>query len=130
MMDAVLELAGTRITVDRKDVILWPRAEEIARFDPGILRKKAMLGYRAERLVKAARYLAEHPVSLRNLACLPEEEAMKILTGIPGIGRYSAAIRLPFTYMKIARGRPFLLSYWVVTFSWFMFKENVARSLS
>jgi 3-methyladenine DNA glycosylase/8-oxoguanine DNA glycosylase len=92
MMDAVLELAGTRITVDRKNVILWPRAGEIARFDPAILRRKAMLGYRAERLVKAAQYLAEHPVSLRDLARLPEEEAMKILTGIPGIGRYSAAI--------------------------------------
>ena len=64
----------------------------MAHFDPGILRSKAMLGYRAERLVKAAQYLAEHPVSLRKLARLPEEEAMKILTDIPGIGRYSAAI--------------------------------------
>ncbi len=51
-----------------------------------------MLGYRAERLVKAARYLTGHPVSLRQLATIPEEEAMNILTAIPGIGRYSAAI--------------------------------------
>ena len=92
MMDAVLDLAGTKVGFDGKEVILWPRAEEMAHFDPGILRKKAMLGYRAERLIKAAQYLAEHPVSLRELARLPEEEAMNILTAIPGIGRYSAAI--------------------------------------
>ena len=92
MMDSVLELAGTKIIVEKKEVILWPRADEIAIIDPGILRRKAMLGYRAERLVKAAQYLVEHPLSLRDLARLPEEDAMKVLTNIPGIGRYSAAI--------------------------------------
>jgi 3-methyladenine DNA glycosylase/8-oxoguanine DNA glycosylase len=92
MMDAVLDLAGTKVGFDGKEVILWPRAEEMAHFDPTILRKKAMLGYRAERLIKAAQYLAEHPVSLRELARLPEEDAMKVLMAIPGIGRYSAAI--------------------------------------
>jgi DNA-3-methyladenine glycosylase II len=92
MMDAVLALAGTKVAFDGKEVILWPRAEEVAHLNPVILRKKAMLGYRSERLVKAAQYLAEHPVSLRELARIPEEEAMKVLTAIPGIGRYSAAI--------------------------------------
>ena len=92
MMDSVLELAGTKIIVEKKEVILWPRADEIAIIDPSILRSKAMLGYRAERLVKAAQYLVEHPLSLRDLARLPEEDAMKVLTNIPGIGRYSAAI--------------------------------------
>ena len=61
MMDAVLDLAGTKVGFDGKEVILWPRAEEMAHFDPGILRKKAMLGYRAERLIKAAQYLARTP---------------------------------------------------------------------
>jgi DNA-3-methyladenine glycosylase II len=92
MMNSVLELAGTKIIVEKKEVILWPRADEVAIIDPGILRRKAMLGYRAERLVKAAQYLVEHPLSLRDLARLPEEDAMKVLTNIPGIGRYSAAI--------------------------------------
>jgi DNA-3-methyladenine glycosylase II len=92
MMDAVLELAGTKVAFDGKEVVLWPRAEEIAKIDPVILRKKALLGYRAERLIKAAQYLAGHPISLRDLTRLPEEDAMKILTAIPGIGKYSAAI--------------------------------------
>ncbi len=92
MMDRVLEHFGTTVSFDAQEVILWPRAEEIAELDPAILRKEAMLGYRAERLVKAAQYIAAHPISLRHLAAIPEDEAMKVLTAIPGIGRYSAAI--------------------------------------
>jgi len=92
MMDKVLEHFGTRISFDGKEVILWPRADEVAALGPTALRREAMLGYRAERLVKAAQYLTGHPVSLRQLATIPEEEAMKILTAIPGIGPYSAAI--------------------------------------
>jgi DNA-3-methyladenine glycosylase II len=92
MMEKVLEHFGTTISFDGNDVILWPRAEEIADLDPGILRKMAMLGYRAERLVKAAQYISRHPISLRQLAKITEEEAMKSLTAIPGIGKYSAAI--------------------------------------
>jgi DNA-3-methyladenine glycosylase II len=92
MMDKVLEHFGTKISFDGKEVIHWPRAEEIASLDPAALRKEAMLGYRAERLVKAAQYLTRHPISLRQLAKVPEDEAMKVLTAIPGIGRYSAAI--------------------------------------
>ena len=92
MMEKVIEHFGTTISFDGNDVILWPRAEEIADLDPAILRKDAMLGYRAERLVKAAQYISGHPISLRQLAKIPEEEAMKALTEIPGIGKYSAAI--------------------------------------
>jgi 3-methyladenine DNA glycosylase/8-oxoguanine DNA glycosylase len=92
MMADILELAGTKISFDAKEVVVWPRAEEIAGVDPGVLRAKAMLGYRAERLVKAAQYLVDHPVSLRALAKIPEEEAAAVLTAIPGIGKYSAAI--------------------------------------
>ena len=92
MMDAVLDLAGTTVAFDGKEVVLWPPGRRDREDRPASLRKKALLGYRAERLIKAAQYLEEHPVSLRDLTRLPEEEAMKILTAIPGIGMYSAAI--------------------------------------
>jgi len=92
MMDALLTLAGTGIQFDGHAVTLWPRAEDVASLDPRILRKDAKLGYRAERLVAAAKYLEGHPISLRDLAKIPEEEAMKTLIAIPGIGKYSAAI--------------------------------------
>jgi 3-methyladenine DNA glycosylase/8-oxoguanine DNA glycosylase len=92
MMDAVLDLAGTTIAFDRHTVTLWPTPEQVLEAGAPALREKAKLGYRAERLVKAAEYLQKHPVSLRRLAELPEGEAEKALTAIPGIGKYSAAI--------------------------------------
>jgi DNA-3-methyladenine glycosylase II len=94
MMDAVLEHFGETISFDGKEVTLWPRARDLARVDPAELREKAKLGYRSERLVKAAEYLTRHPLSLRELSLLPEEEAVKQLTEIPGIGPYSAGIIL------------------------------------
>jgi N-glycosylase/DNA lyase len=94
MMDAVLRLYGTSVSFDGVTVTLWPRASDLARVDPEDLRDKAKLGYRAERLVKAAGYLTDHPLSRRELSALPEEEAITHLTKIPGIGPYSAGIIL------------------------------------
>jgi DNA-3-methyladenine glycosylase II len=94
MMDAVLEHYGTTIRFDGKQVTLWPRAQELAGVDPKELRVTAKIGYRAERLVQAAEYLTLHPISLRELSTLPEEEAIGRLTEIPGIGPYSAGIIL------------------------------------
>ena len=94
MMEAVLDQYGTAIEFDGKTVILWPRVEEIARVDPGELRENAKLGYRAERLVHAAQYLADHPISQRSLSGLSQEEAVRQVMSIPGIGPYSAGIIL------------------------------------
>ena len=92
MMAKLLEEYGTRITFDGREVVLWPRPSDIARLEPAELRKKANLGYRAERLVKSARYLVDHPMSLRVLHSTPEAEAIKNVMAIPGIGRYSAGL--------------------------------------
>jgi 3-methyladenine DNA glycosylase/8-oxoguanine DNA glycosylase len=92
MIDALLEQYGRRVAFDGREVTLWPRAEEISRVDPKELRNTAKLGYRAERLVRAARFLAEHPISHEDLMNLPEEEAVGRLIEIPGIGPYSAGI--------------------------------------
>jgi DNA-3-methyladenine glycosylase II len=94
MMDAILELYGRRIAFDGREVVLWPKAEEIAGVDPQELRRTAKIGYRAERLVNAARFLSEHPISPEELSSLPEEEAIRRLTEIPGVGPYSAGIIL------------------------------------
>ncbi|MDD1668414.1 MAG: hypothetical protein LUO97_01300 [Methanomicrobiales archaeon] len=94
MMDALLEHYGRRLSFDGREVTLWPTAEEIAKVDPKELWDKTKIGYRAERLVKAARFLAEHPISLDELSSLPEEDAVKRLTEIPGVGPYSAGIIL------------------------------------
>ncbi len=94
MMDALLEYFGRRIIFDGHEVILWPRAEEIARVNPAELRETTKIGYRAERLVKAAQYLAANPLLQDELSALTEEGAARRLTQIPGIGPYSAAIIL------------------------------------
>jgi 3-methyladenine DNA glycosylase/8-oxoguanine DNA glycosylase len=94
MMEAVLERYGRRIAFDGREVPLWPRAGEIARIDPQELRRPATIGYRADRLVNAARFLSEHPISPDEISSLPEEEAIKRLREIPGIGPYSAGIIL------------------------------------
>jgi 3-methyladenine DNA glycosylase/8-oxoguanine DNA glycosylase len=94
MMEAVLDHYGTTIGFDGKEVTLWPRAEEIAPVDPADLREKAKLGYRADRLVHAAQYLAGHPLSQRELSRLPQDEAVRMVTAIPGVGPYSAGIIL------------------------------------
>jgi 3-methyladenine DNA glycosylase/8-oxoguanine DNA glycosylase len=94
MMAELLEKYGTIIGFDCREVVLWPTAEAIARLEPSELRDKAKLGYRAELLVKAARYIVEHPMSLRALRNLPEADAIKSVMQIPGIGKYTAGLIL------------------------------------
>jgi DNA-3-methyladenine glycosylase II len=94
MMTALLAHFGNRIEFDGKEVILWPRATDIAGIGVAKLEEEANLGYRAKRLVRAAQYLADHPLSTRELATMPEEEAIGKLTEIYGVGRYSAGIIL------------------------------------
>jgi 3-methyladenine DNA glycosylase/8-oxoguanine DNA glycosylase len=94
MMTKLLEEYGTTITFDGRHVVLWPTVNDVAQLKPSELRDKANLGYRAERLVKAARYLVESPMSLRVLRNQPEADAVKSVMGIPGIGKYSAGLIL------------------------------------
>jgi 3-methyladenine DNA glycosylase/8-oxoguanine DNA glycosylase len=92
MMARLLERYGTKIAFDGREVVLWPKPSNIAKRDPIELRREAKLGYRAERLVKAAHYLIEHPMSLKELHRQPETEAVKNVMQIPGIGKYSAGL--------------------------------------
>ena len=94
MMDDLLERYGRRLAFDGREVVLWPKPEELAGVDPQELRRNVKIGYRAERLVAAARYLSQHPLSPEGLFSLPEEDAIRRLTEIPGVGPYSAGIIL------------------------------------
>ena len=94
MMAKLLDKCGTTIIFDNKIVVLWPTASEIAQSSPFELRRVANLGYRAERLVNAARYLAAHPISPLELESQSESDAKKNVMKIPGIGEYSANLIL------------------------------------
>lgn len=94
MMGDVLKLYGSRLAFDGKAVVVWPTPSKIARVDPTALRQRANLGYRAKLLSGAAGYLRENPMSIAELDSLPDEEALKKIRAIPGIGEYSAGIVL------------------------------------
>lgn len=94
MMAKLLDECGVRIALDSETVVLWPTASEVARSEPLTLRRVANLGYRAERLVNAARYLAAHPMSLSELESQSVSDATKNVMKIPGIGAYSANLIL------------------------------------
>ncbi len=101
MMTTVLKNYGTRVTLDGREVGLWPRPQDVAGIDENELRQKAKLGYRAKRLVQAARFFSRQPVSLLELSRLPEEAALRRLMEIPGVGRYSAGIILGQTSVPV-----------------------------
>ncbi len=101
MMSRLLEAYGTRIVFDGREITLWPRPSDIARLEPAELRRNANLGYRAERLIKAARYLTEHTISLRELSAVPEAEALQRVKAIPGVGTYSAGLIVGRTSVPI-----------------------------
>jgi len=94
MMDAILRLYGTRVRFEGREMRLWPVPAKVARLDPTDLRVKANMGYRADRLSAAAKYLAENPLSISELDALSDEEAIEKIMEVPGIGRYSAGIIL------------------------------------
>jgi DNA-3-methyladenine glycosylase II len=94
MMAKLLAEYGTVIAFDDKEVVLWPQPSDIARVEPAELRRRVNLGYRAERLVNAAQYLVDHPLSFHHLLSLPEPDAIKKVMEIPGIGSYSARLIL------------------------------------
>ena len=90
MMGNMLELYGTKISFDSKNVVLWPRPSDITQVASEDLQVSDKLGYRAARLSKAAAFLESHPLSHKELDSLSEEDAIKTLLVIPGIGKYSA----------------------------------------
>ena len=94
MMGDILRLYGTRVRFEARETTLWPTPARIARLDPLVLRDKANMGYRAKLLHGAARYLEINPMSVRELDAMPDEEAVKKIKEIPGIGEYSAGIVL------------------------------------
>lgn len=120
MLNAVLEHYGKTLSFDDREVLLWPLPRELAVIDVDLLRTEANLGYRAKRLSAASRFLAEHPFYLSELDALPEEEALKRLEAIPGIGEYSASLIL-------ARSQVPLDVWSVVIMSELLLGENPAQ---
>jgi 3-methyladenine DNA glycosylase/8-oxoguanine DNA glycosylase len=94
MLDAILRHYGDRIEFDGVRMTVWPSPGKLARAGERGLRDKAGLGYRAGRLIAAARFLSENPMSIRQLDVMPDRQAIEWVEKVPGIGGYSAGIIL------------------------------------
>ena len=92
MMADIIDIYGTRIAFEGHEVTLWPEPPTVAKVPEQELRTKANMGYRGRLLSAAARYLQHNPMSIRDLDALPDEEAVRMIRQIPGIGQYSAGI--------------------------------------
>ncbi len=94
MMGSVLDLYGTKLSFDSHQVALWPTPRAVAKAGEAALRHEANLGYRGRLLHKAASYLVANPMTMDELDPLTDEEAIRRIKQIPGIGDYSAGIVL------------------------------------
>jgi 3-methyladenine DNA glycosylase/8-oxoguanine DNA glycosylase len=94
MMTDILRLYGTPVEFEGRKVTLWPSPARIARLDPMVLRDRANMGYRAKLLSAAAKHMVDHPMSIRELDAMPDEQAVQKIKEVPGIGDYSAGIVL------------------------------------
>jgi N-glycosylase/DNA lyase len=89
------------LELDGREVLLhtFPTAERLASATEAELREAA-LGFRAPNLVKAARVVAEGGLDLAALRRAPYADALRVLRGVPGIGRKVADCILLFSLDK------------------------------
>lgn len=82
----IVELAGERIG----DMCAHPKPDRVANIDLGILRARGFSRAKAEHLSNAARAVAEGKLAIENLRAGSAIAAEKALTGLPGIGIWTA----------------------------------------
>ncbi len=87
----------------------YPEPEALARLDEAALRDCA-LGFRAAKLLGAARAVAEGEVDLEAICNLPDAEAEAELCRLPGVGPKVAHCVLLFAYERV---RAFPVDVWI-----------------
>jgi len=95
MMNSLLEIYGEKIDFDNKAITIWPTPQRLATVEAEELRKRCMLGYRAQNLKTIAQTLTKPFPSLEDLERMTPQEAKKKLMELRGIGEYSADIISP-----------------------------------
>lgn len=95
MMECLIRCYGDGIRFSGKEVLYWPSPTEIANTTVDDLRKKCSLGYRAKSIKKVAEAVMKGFPNVMELKRLGEEQALKRLKSLYGIGDYSAQIISP-----------------------------------
>jgi DNA-3-methyladenine glycosylase II len=75
----------------------FPRPAQLAALSPEVLRTAGISRQKAGYLLDLAERLEDGRLSPRRIAKLPDEEAIRELTGVRGIGEWTAQIFLMFT---------------------------------
>jgi 3-methyladenine DNA glycosylase/8-oxoguanine DNA glycosylase len=95
MMASINRSYGTRVSFDRKEILVEPSGERIARLEPGEFARRCNLGYRAKYLVSAAKMVAKGFPETQQIMSMPPDQAKKKLMELPGVGDYAADIINP-----------------------------------
>ena len=96
MMELLSKKFGRNIMINHSCYWAFPQAKEIAKASVSDL-KECKVGYRAERILNAARWFAnnkKNTLTANQLREMDKASAIETICGIPGIGPYSAAIVL------------------------------------
>ncbi|MDN5943053.1 MAG: hypothetical protein L0H94_14325 [Nitrospira sp.] len=81
---------GQTIHSGESVVYAFPRAVDLATVSPTELRQLGFSRQKGRAMIELARSITEDDVDLEGLAELPDEEAIKCLCGLRGVGRWSA----------------------------------------
>jgi len=95
MMASINRFYGTRVSFDRKEILVEPSAERIAKVKPEEFAKRCNLGYRAKYLVGAAKMVAKGFPEIQQIMSMPPDQAKEQLMELPGVGDYAADIINP-----------------------------------
>ena len=95
MRECLIERYGETVKVAGKNISYWPAAESIASLDAREIGKKCMLGYRAKAVHAVARSVAAGFPGIVELSRMDDDEMMKRLSSLYGIGSYSAQLISP-----------------------------------
>jgi N-glycosylase/DNA lyase len=100
---------GTALNCYGKTCYTYPTAFTLASLQEADLRACA-LGYRSKNLLAAARMVADGTVDLTAIKQLPDAEALKELTRLPGVGEKVANCALLFGFERL---RAFPVDVWI-----------------
>jgi 3-methyladenine DNA glycosylase/8-oxoguanine DNA glycosylase len=95
MMQCLIRCYGDAIRFYGKEIFYWPSPTKVAGTTTSDLREKCNLGYRAKSIREIAEAIIRGFPNILELRRLSEEQALKQLKSLYGIGDYSAQIISP-----------------------------------
>lgn len=95
MRECLIHTFGDLQTADNKKIPYWPSPVKIATVSAEELMKRCLLGYRAKAIHRIAEAIAAGFPNIVELSRMDDEEIMRHLTSLYGVGYYSAQIISP-----------------------------------